>query len=378
MTETKAVEAPAILNAVEAHQHGRRLLIGKITAKDLARLFERGVVAVDIFSSSNPDGYQRSLQRTRSRRFGRFVGDQAKGIAPTGILLYVREPQRFPDASKSGVYQIPAEEDDYGPLLWLSDGQHRTDGISEAFKEGWLAPDAEYEIPVSILFWDGEKSPSDPRLEEASQFYTINQEQKRMRTDLAHQYIFRQYQQSGGPIGDSTVIQKMRKRDYVPFEIYISRSLRDDPSSQWRGLISVPNTPGGAVSEGSFTDSLLPIMDYAATAGLTIGETIQLLKTFWSAVFINCPQARSDFANYVLLKTSGVYALHIFLPTLLIRKPNLGKQPSIHQLQTVLGTIGDKFTDEYWDSETGEAAQFGTSHKAFQEIANDIISELPE
>src|SRR5271157_1102311 len=251
MPQTKVVEAPATLNAVEAHQHGRRLLVGKMTAKELAKLFEKKVVEVDVFSSSNSNGYQRSLQRTRSRRFGRFVGDKEKGIAPTGILLYVREPERFPEASKPGVFQIPLDDSDYGPLLWLCDGQHRTDGLAEAFKEGWLEPDSDYEIPVSVLFWDKEKSPSDPRLEEASQFYTINQEQKRMRTDLAHQYIFRQYQQMGGPIGDSTIIQKMRKRDYVPFEIHISRALRDDPSSQWRGLISMPNTPGGAVSEGS-------------------------------------------------------------------------------------------------------------------------------
>jgi DGQHR domain-containing protein len=378
MPQAKVVEAPAILNAVEAHQHGRRLLVGKIPAKDLAKLYEKHVIDVDVFSSSNPNGYQRILQRTRSRRFGRFVSDKEKGIAPTGILLYVREPERFPEASKPGIFQIPLEDSDYGPLLWLADGQHRTDGLAEAFKEGWLAPDVEYDVPVSILFWDSDKSPSDKRLEEATQFYTINQEQKRMRTDLAHQYIFRRYQQAGGPIGDSTVIQKMRKRDYIPYEIYISRALRDDPSSQWRGLISMPNTPGGAISEGSFTDSLLPVMDYAAIAGLTVGEVIQLLKNFWSAVFINCPQARSDFANYVLLKTSGVYALHIFLPTLLIRKPNLGKQPSIDQLRTVLASIGDKFSDEYWDSQTGEAQSFGTSHKAFQEIADDIISELPE
>jgi len=378
MIESKTNELPPVINAVEAHQHGRKLLVGKISARDLARLYEKGVISVDVFSSSNPDGYQRALQKTRSRRFGRFVGDGNKGISPTAILLYVREPDRFPNPIKPGIYELPSEADEHGPLLWLADGQHRTDGLSEALKEGWLLPDSEYEIPVSILFWDSKRGPSDPRLEEASQFYTINQEQKRMRTDLAHEYIFKKNQEDVGPIGDSTPIEKKKKREYIPYEISISRTLTRDPSSPWYGLIALPNTGEGAVSEGSFTDSLLPVIEYAATAGLTVGQVIQLLKNFWSAVFSNCPDAKSKPEEYVLLKTPGIYSLHIFLPTLLIRRPNLGKLPSADQFRAVLSTVGDKFTDEYWNSKNGGAAQFGTSRKSFQELANDIISELEE
>ena len=378
MIESKTNELPPVINAVEAPQHGRKLLVGKISARDLARLYEKGVISVDVFSSSNPDGYQRALQKTRSRRFGRFVGDGNKGISPTAILLYVREPDRFPNPIKPGIYELPSEADEHGPLLWLADGQHRTDGLSEALKEGWLLPDSEYEIPVSILFWDSKGSPSDPRLEEASQFYTINQEQKRMRTDLAHEYIFKKNQEDVGPIGDSTPIEKMKKREYIPYEISISRTLTRDPSSPWYGLIALPNTGEGAVSEGSFTDSLLPVIEYAATAGLTVGQVIQLLKNFWSAVFSNCPEAKSKPEEYVLLKTPGIYSLHIFLPTLLIRRPNLGKLPSADQFRAVLSTVGDKFTDSYWNSKEGGAAQFGTSRKSFQELANDIISELEE
>jgi len=63
MIESKTNELPPVINAVEAHQHGRKLLVGKISAKDLARLYEKGVISVDLFSSSNPDGYQRALQK---------------------------------------------------------------------------------------------------------------------------------------------------------------------------------------------------------------------------------------------------------------------------------------------------------------------------
>ena len=262
------------------------------------------------------------------------------------------------------------------PLLWLADGQHRSDGISEAFKESWLTTDEAYDIPVTILFWDSEDGLPDPRLEEATQFYTINQEQKRMRTDLAHQYIFNQYQADKGPIGDGTTIPKVRKREYVPYEIYVSRRLNKDTDSPWKGLISTPNTSGGIVSEGAFTDSLLPVMDYAATAGLNIGETIKLLKNFWTSVLSLSPNSKAEPESAVLQKTAGVSSLHIVLPTLLIRKPNLGKQPSTSQLHSVLQTIGDKFTDQYWDARHGEASTFGTGRKSSQELAKAIIDEI--
>jgi len=197
-----------------------------------------------------------------------------------------------------------------------------------------------------------------------------------MRTDLAHQYIFNQYQAEKGPIGDGTAIPKMKKREYVPYEIHVTRRLNKDTDSPWNGLISTPNTSGGIVSEGAFTDSLLPVMDYAATAGLNIGETIKVLKNFWNTVLNLSPNAKANPESAVLQKTAGVSSLHLVLPTLLIRKPNLGKQPSASQLQAVLQAAGDKFTDQYWDSKSGDAAAFGTGRKSFQELAKDIIEEI--
>jgi hypothetical protein len=215
-------------------------------------------------------------------------------------------------------------------------------------------------------------------LEEAMQFYVINTQQKRMRTDLAHQYIFRQHEAERGPIGDSTKLPYgIRKRDYVPYAMYIARRLREDPDSPWRDLILPPNASGDApVTEGSFTDSLSPVLDYAIQADLSMGEVISLLKNFWKAVFNLCPDAKKNYNNYVLMKTSGVYSLHIFLPTLLIRKSNLGVNPSVQQLEQVLQTIGDCFTDNFWESKNGEAAAFGTGKKSFQELAMHIVGEI--
>lgn len=365
------------LRGTEARQHGRRMIVGVISAKDLAALYESGVFKVDAYSATNPEGYQRSLSKTRSRRFGRFIQDPEKGISPTSILIYARDPLGGIDRVGPGIYKISTDQSNE-TKLFITDGQHRSDGVYEAIRQGWLSIDEDYDLPVTVLFWDPERSPSDQRLEEAMQFYTINTQQKRMRTDLAHQYIYRQHEADRGPIGHSTRLTRMKKKDYWPYVIFIARQLRTSDDSPWKDRILPPNAAGDApITEGSFTDSLAPVIDYAITASLTVGQVISLLKNFWRAVFDLCQDAYANPKEHVLMKTSGVYSLHLFLPVLLIRKPNLGISPSYSQFRQVLSSVGDCFTDGFWESRNGEAAAFGTSKKSFQDLADHISGELP-
>ena len=361
--------------AVEGTQHERKVLVGLIRAQDLARLNEKKILDIDIYGPDNTEGYQRTLSKTRSRRFGRFIQDPQNGISPTTVLIYARDPKANIRQLAPNLYGIEASSTKKS-LLFVTDGQHRTDGFAEAVKEGWLAPDANYEVPVTILFWDPKRSPSDARLEEAMQFYTINQTQKRMRTDLAHRYIFRVHEREHGPLGDSTALTRMKKRDYIPYAIYITDRLRSDEDSPWKGAISYPNVGGTApTSEQSFKDSLSPVIDHAIQANLKVGEVISLLKNFWGAVFSLCPKAKSSPDKHVLMKTAGVYSLNIVLPTLLVRT-TFGKVPSKAEFKSTLEKLENYFTDAFWDSDTGEAATFGTGRKAFQELADEIIASI--
>jgi len=366
-----------LFKGVEATQHGRKIIVGAIPAKTLAELYEKKLLKIDIYSPSNPEGYQRALSETRSRKFGRFISDPKQGISPTSILIYSRSSNGNIKKVGENLYEI-SDLGENKVQLYITDGQHRTDGIYQAFKEGWLSENVEYEVPITILFWDPDRSPKDQRLEEAMQFYIINTQQKRMRTDLAHQYLFRKYEGEKGPIGDSTKLPYgIKKKDYVPYAIYVAKRLREDSDSPWKDLILPPNAKGDKpITEGSFTDSLSPILDYSIQADLSIGEVISLLKNFWEAVFNLCPDAKKNYDKYVLMKTSGVFSLHIFLPILLIRKPNLGKNPSVKQFEQVLQSIGDCFTDNFWESKSGEAATFGVGKKSFQELATHIVEEI--
>ena len=362
---------------VEAKQHGRRVLVGVIPARDLAEMYEKKILKVDVYSPSNPDGYQRSLSQTRARKFGRFIKDMKEGISPTSVLIYSRSADGGIREIEPGLYEIT--DSPTQSQLYITDGQHRTFGISEAFREGWLREDSNYDVPVTMLFWDSEHSPADQRLEEAGQFHTINTQQKRMRTDLAHQYLFKRREAGQGPIGGNTQLPlTLKKKDYVPYEIFVARRLRTDMDSPWKDLILPPNAVGDApITEGSLTDSLRPIMDYCSEADLTMEEAVELLKNFWCAVFSLCPDAKANPTNYVLMKTAGVYSLHIVLPILMARKRNLGNVASKDQFEQVLRSVGDCFTDNFWDSANGEAASLGTSKKSFQELAEHIVSEIP-
>jgi DGQHR domain-containing protein len=362
--------------AVEGSQHERKMLVGLMRAQDLARLYEKKVLDIDIYGPDNTEGYQRTLSKTRSRRFGRFIQDPQNGISPTTVLIYARDTKANIRQLAPNVYGIEASSAKKS-LLFVADGQHRTDGFAEAVKEGWLMPDANYEVPITILFWDPKRGPSDARLEEATQFYTINQTQKRMRTDLAHRYIFKVHEREHGPLSDSTALSRMKKREYIPYAIYITDRLRSDEDSPWKGAISYPNASGGApTSEQSFKDSMTPVIDYAIQANLKVGETITLLKSYWGAIFALCPKARSSPEKHVLMKTAGVYSLHIVLPTLLVRGANLSRIPTKTEFKGVLEKLENFFTDAFWDSDTGEAATYGTGRKAFQELADEVIGSI--
>jgi|GEM_PF-866454 len=377
---------------IELTQHGRRVLTGVINAKDLAELYERGNVAVDMYSAVNPDGYQRELSRSRARKFGRFVSE---GLSPSSILLYSRSENNGIEKISEGNYKIRVSKGE--PVLYLVDGQHRVHGFSEAIKEGWLNGNNDYQVNMSILFWDKERSPGsgDQRYEEALHFYTLNTTQKKMRSDLAHKYIYRKRRKEEGPIGASTYLPRgLKKKDYIPFAIYVTDRLRTDEDSLWKDMILPPNSKGNVpITEGAFTDSLGPIMDQARHAHLNMGEITILLKNFWNAVFSLCPYAREEkeeqFDKYALMKTSGVNALHIFLPDLLGRKPDLGKVPDSKQFEVVLGGMECFKNDQYWklkinleegeeEGAPGEAAAFGIGKKSFQMLAEAILEDLED
>jgi DGQHR domain-containing protein len=365
------------IKGVIGKQNGKTLIVGVVKAKDIAWMMEKDILKVDIYSPSNPDGYQRILSPTRARNFGRYIKDG--GVSPTSVLIYSRKP--FSDGQvtqkEKGSFTINEDADS----LYVADGQHRSRGFLEAINQGWLDVNIDYDVPVNILFWDPKKDDRDQRYEEATQFYVINTQAKRMRTDLAHEYIFKKMQK-GTPISLQTKIpMNAKKKDYVSYAVFITRQLESDKNSPWNGFISQVNAENikEPITEQSFTDSLQPVLAYSSArqANLTMEQTIGLLESYWKAIFSLVPEILKEPQEYVLMKTAGVYSLHSVLPMLLMRAKNLTSSAGEEDFKKVLtgSEIRDVFTEEFWAS-AGEAKQYAIGKVGFEQLAELIIERL--
>ncbi len=383
MTATKdRVEFPV----VSANQFGRTMYVGAVEAADLARMYDTGTAVVDIWNPRTHDeGYQRSLSPTRARKFGRFLGE--KNLAPTSVLMYVRDRSTGVEV-KGNRLTLPLVEnptkDPNNAVIFLVDGQHRTFGISEAFREGWLTSTASVAVPVTVVLSDGG---TDPALEEATQFLTLNNEQKRVRTDLAHQLILRKASAGKGTIRDGTALPAGGSGpEMLPYVTATVNKLVEKPSSSWHDRIVRPNSPKnttGWPSQGQFEDSLLDnylglgsVPSWAAGSGLTVGELVDVLSNYWQAVFDLCPDVLTQPEDYVLTKTAGIHALNGALPALFSKRRNLPRIPSVEEFKAVLRTMDGVFDGEYWASSGGEASTYGTGKKSFKELCKAIVETL--
>jgi len=301
--------------------------------------------------------------------------------------------QRTPDNGiefRDGFLSVPLPSDGEKaaePLLYIVDGQHRTFGISEAFREGWIEETTDVNIPVTIMV-NSPASATDPLLEEATQFLVINTEQKRVRTDLAHQIILRQTASAHGKIKDSSRIPSgLTRDDQVPYATSITNRLSERSGSPWHGKIVRPNVQRnttGLPSQGQFEDGLLDnylglgsVISWAAGSGLTVGEATEVLSNYWTTVFGLCPGPVADPDSYVLTKTAGTHAVNGVMPAIFSARRNLSKVPSVAEFREILESMGNVFTDDFWEASTGEAASYGTGKKSFKELAKVIFEALP-
>jgi DGQHR domain-containing protein len=271
-------------------------------------------------------------------------------------------------------------------VVSIVDGQHRIYGISEAFRENWLSQNDEVAIPVSVVFAD-EGNAADPLLEEAQQFLTLNNEQKRVRTDLAHQLILRREGAVHGSVQDDTKIPTgLTGKELLPYVTAVVNRLSEQSASPWYDRIVRPNSlrnTTGWPSQGQFEDSLLDnylglgsAASWAAGASLTTGELVRVISNYWSAIFELCPEPLTTPEEYVLTKTAGIHALNGLLPALFTKRRNLPMVPTTKAFKDVLATMDGVFTEEYWSSAKGEAASYGTSKKSFKELCRAISETI--
>ncbi len=378
--------------ALRINQQGNALYFFSLNASTIHELVSTGRLEVDKWKPDNPDGYQRDPIDSRYKNFGKFIAKQ-KGVSPLSILVSLRDRDALQvkavDGSNS-VYSLKVL--DKGENLYIPDGQHRTYGIDWAFKE-YPGEIEDFEIPVILMIADGD----DPRYEEAQNFYLINNNSKRTKTDLAQRYILKKREKGTGRITDDITIPEGTFKELAPYAVKIVDILNKD--GPFKNRIVYPNVKSrtASISQSSFVDSIRPLLTKASEAHWTIGKTCTVVNAFWNAVRSKCPEAFNHWASdscqpedrrhfkAVLATTSGVYVLNAILAKSLIL-PGVSQAPSAPEtFEAVLDkkAVEKYFVDGpegYWSSEDGVegAAAHGTSRKAFKDITEDIWSDMAE
>jgi DGQHR domain-containing protein len=344
-------------------QDARSLYVGSMRAEDIIRM---GRVA-EWTEENIEEGYQRAPERSRIRKLANFLKTESVPMLPTSILLSHRgEPLKRKELS-DGMAEVTFPEDE---VLWIVDGQHRVKALEVAIKEDGLERFKSFQLPVVIVeFPDIE--------EEAHQFQIINENMKKVNTQLARRLLALRLAK-----GDDSTRRAIRqtRRLWEAETVEVIRALQADEGSAWSGRIQPPNTRKSAdhiVRELSFSTSLKPILTDEVCTDLGTERISQFLVNYWEAWRQLLPEAFESPSEYVIQKTPGVFSLHAvaryLLKVFVFRRMT---EPTVDDIKVVLGDAGDAATASFWESGNAQGAAMAGSMAGFKILADEIIDTL--
>ena len=207
--------------------------------------------------------------------------------------------------------------------LSLTDGGTRALGLEIALSRGDL--DEERTIDVRIF-------PNLTLAQEISQFLLINDNQKKVRTDLGLRVVQRSLDE--GTLTEDevkalqTVVPDTESWKFAASRIASEMNTAND--SPWQNRIQMPNDTTRSTTLQSFFTSLAPILkdpdiyltiEQMIEAGQLTSDSTEfvnhILKNFWNAVALANPRANNEPETNVLWAPIGSSACHIALAAIL-------------------------------------------------------------
>jgi DGQHR domain-containing protein len=373
------------LPAIELHQDGSRLIVTKMRAADLKDFTE-----VEPFDHAKQfddpgQGYQRPAEPARVKQFANYLRkeltESERVCMPTAILLSGRNG----GVSITSQGTVTLKSSSKLPLI---DGQHRSRGFEYAIDTKGMTEFADYEVPVVILL-DIDK------VQEMRQFATVNGTQKSVRTDLVNMILT----QLASREGDSAV------RSSDQWKVVVSQvvsRLNSDESGPWHDRIVMPDMTAYSKAEQeadpglrhrrivratSFMSSLKPIESYLtehfqtdSSLAKRTDALFQPVDAFWRALRDLMPEAFAQAADYVILKTPGLFALHKVCLAVM-KDMYVGRRNwDVENFKLMLehGRLADPtiwFAGSGQGTDGGFASKYG-SMKGFSELADVLIEDL--
>ena len=385
------------------------MFTGLIKISELLKLDQQDQLKVAEFSvrtaDSPEEGYQRTVESTRAKRFGRWLA-AGNNISPASILLSIRKEDVNMHATCSE--REANVTDDFGLRdadsvdlkiqpgcdIWIVDGQHRIRGIKE-LAEADQKKIADVNIAFTLL-WDLDV------VEEATQFVTINKTQKAVRTDLAERFVAKMYKLRGeASIMADPNSPIFKKAPWLTKAMDVLDTLIDpDRNTVWTDKVLLPNEIRAktmTVTQSAFTNSLETMLrpklgPLANEDSYKTCDIVDIIDDYWNAIKENCPvpfEPRSEDHtpnDYALQQTVGVSSLHLLLTMLLNDFKGVlarDRETRTRQFTELLAVDGIQNID-HWDRTVemedgvkgGKWTMMGTNQKTFKVVSDKLYNEI--
>lgn len=319
------------------------LYVGVIKAKDLCseRSDERFEIDYYRRNDGKEAGYQRSLSQVSVDKIKDFILVETKHpILPTALLVNSRSDIKF--ESQDGRFGDLLIED----TLYVIDGQHRFEAWKSLMQDPQLREDyGDYEFPIVILSnFDATR--------EVEQFYVINSRQKRIKTDLA-QRNFLSLAASSNTRG--LIPEKSRWNLFATKIVDILNEQIE--GSVWHNKIILPNDSSDLrrskiISQSSFISSLSPfftgndaIFKWNGDDRPPIEVWADFINEYWNVIHSIYYKAIEHPRDYSIMKTVGVFSLHLLLAKLIKQEGLDGKIIDPDSRDIILSKVTDKLKE---------------------------------
>ena len=411
--ENKAEKEAVSIHCTRFYQvPDKPMFTGLIKISELLKLDQQDQLKVAEFSArtanSPEEGYQRAVESTRARRFGRWLAT-GNNISPASILLSIRDEDVKMDNATYDEREANVT-DDFGLRdansvdlkiqpdckIWIVDGQHRIRGIEE-LAEADQKKIGNVNIAFTLLWGLNVTA-------EAEQFVIINKTQKAVRTDLAERFVAKEYKRRG----EVSVMADpnspiFKKAPWLAKAMDVLDTLIDpDRNTVWTDKVLLPNETRAktmTVTQSAFTNSLETILrpklgPLANEDSYKICDIVDIIDDYWNAIKENCPTPfapRSETHtpnDYALQQTVGVSSLHLLLTMLLNDFKGVlarDRERRTRQFTELLAVDGIQNVD-HWDrtipdmdgtdAKGGKWTMMGTNQKTFKIVSDKIYNEI--
>lgn len=294
----------------QREESSQAIYLGVVKASDfVSRPKERFVIDYYKRNKSGDHGYQRPLADNSVDKIKNYILQETQNpLLPTALLLNSREQIEFKKTSGPfGFLEVKQE-------LHIIDGQHRFEAWKSMMEDVTLRNKwGDYEFPVVILS-------NFEELKEIEQFFVINARQKRIKTDLAQRNFLQlaSNERTKGLIPESSRWQL--------FATKIVDQLNEKGDSIWNDKIILPDDgkdlrKAKLISQASFVSSLKPLFIGSESIFILpnkgerppIEKWGEFIVDFWKVVKKTYPEAIQNPHDYSIMKTVGVFSLHLLL-----------------------------------------------------------------